>query len=440
MQTEAEAFLKRIRAFPDDDPPRLIFADWLEEQGDSAGPAWGSDRAKFIRVQIALARLAEEDADPTVADSPGRAERDETRKRLREAENELLAAHEAEWTAPFRVRGLASGAVFRRGFVEKVNVEARTFAHRAPELFEAGPLRHVQLLNIGESYAAALQCPFLGRLNALTVHGQHKGEPLARAVARSPYLTGLKSLALTRNRFEDGAAELLASSPVLTNLEELDLSENELGETGAWALAASPHLANVRRLELSGNRVGPGGAEVLAGSERLASLCRLGLAGNEVGTARLHSLVRAHDLLRLPTLVLSANAVTAAGLLRILTRPPGPTEPGAVRLREIDLSHNELGNEGARVLAASPHLAGLKVLRLAGCGIGDHGARALAESPHLNQLVSLDLGNNPIGDPGFRTFLTTPHMRGLRNLVTPTAGVSAALYLTLGNRYNRNRG
>ena len=41
-----------IIAHPDDDTPRLIFADWLEEKGDSA-------RAEFIRVQIDRARLPE---------------------------------------------------------------------------------------------------------------------------------------------------------------------------------------------------------------------------------------------------------------------------------------------------------------------------------------------------------------------------------------------
>ncbi len=46
----AEAFLEAIIGRPDDDGPRLAYADWLDERGDAA-------RAEFIRVQIALARL-----------------------------------------------------------------------------------------------------------------------------------------------------------------------------------------------------------------------------------------------------------------------------------------------------------------------------------------------------------------------------------------------
>lgn len=43
-----EIALAEIMASPEDDVPRLIFADWLEEHGDEA-------RAEFIRVQVELA-------------------------------------------------------------------------------------------------------------------------------------------------------------------------------------------------------------------------------------------------------------------------------------------------------------------------------------------------------------------------------------------------
>ncbi len=416
--TEAEAFLQRIRAFPDDDTPRLIFADWLEEQG------WGVARAQLIRVQVALARLADEP--------------DAVRDRLREAERDLLDAHREEWAAPFR--GLATGLEFRRGFVEEAKVAARTFVRRAHELFAAGPVRHLHLLDVGSSLDAALRCPYLSRLSALTVYAQHAGEPLARAVAGSGHLSGLKALHLGRNRLEDDAADHLAGSAVLAGLEVLDLSENELGETGAGALAASPHLGGLRRLELAGNRLGPAGAEILGASERLAGLERLGLSGNEVGAARVFTLTRASELLRVPELDLAGNGLTAEGLRVLLTRPPGPADPAAVRVRELDLGHNPgLGDDGARVLAGCPHLAGLRVLRLADCGVGNDGARALAESPHLDRLTTLDLSNNPVGNAGFRAFLDTPHLRSLSRLTVPTLGVSARVSRALDARFRRGR-
>src|SRR4051812_46175401 len=51
---KAAGFLDDITAHPDDDNPRLIYSDWLEDQGDVA-------RAEFIRVQIERTRLPEWD-------------------------------------------------------------------------------------------------------------------------------------------------------------------------------------------------------------------------------------------------------------------------------------------------------------------------------------------------------------------------------------------
>jgi len=48
--TPEHAFLEAIKEEPDDDGLRLIFADWLEENGQP-------HRAEFIRTQVALARM-----------------------------------------------------------------------------------------------------------------------------------------------------------------------------------------------------------------------------------------------------------------------------------------------------------------------------------------------------------------------------------------------
>ena len=72
---EADAFLATILENPDDDAPRLVFADWLDEHGDS-------ERAEFIRVQIELAH------GPTEA---------HRRSFLKRREKDLLQAHRKEW-------------------------------------------------------------------------------------------------------------------------------------------------------------------------------------------------------------------------------------------------------------------------------------------------------------------------------------------------------
>jgi uncharacterized protein (TIGR02996 family) len=86
--SDADALLAAIRAAPDDDAPRLIYADWLEEHGQPG-------RAEFIRVQCELARN----------DSPT----------LRQREAELLAAHHDAFAGSLAAPGLRFR--FRRGFV-----------------------------------------------------------------------------------------------------------------------------------------------------------------------------------------------------------------------------------------------------------------------------------------------------------------------------------
>src|SRR5438105_15368274 len=93
-----EAFLNDIIANPDEDGPRLVFADWLDDNGDPA-------RAEFIRLQCERARLPPD--DPRSLDLELRV-------------GELLGAHEPRWRAPLpKLPGITWGG-FERGFVNHV--------------------------------------------------------------------------------------------------------------------------------------------------------------------------------------------------------------------------------------------------------------------------------------------------------------------------------
>src|SRR5262245_37079412 len=52
---EEEGLLQEIVTHPEDDAPRLVYADWLEDHGQP-------QRAEFIRLQIEVARI--EEAEP----------------------------------------------------------------------------------------------------------------------------------------------------------------------------------------------------------------------------------------------------------------------------------------------------------------------------------------------------------------------------------------
>jgi uncharacterized protein (TIGR02996 family) len=73
------ALLRESKECPEDDAPRLVLADWLEEHGDS-------ERAEFLRLQLRLA--------PGSAFSPGE------RRRLENRVSELFDRHGGAWLGP----------------------------------------------------------------------------------------------------------------------------------------------------------------------------------------------------------------------------------------------------------------------------------------------------------------------------------------------------
>src|SRR5436190_8785610 len=122
------AFLEAVIETPADDAPRLVYADWLEDNGDPA-------RAEFIRAQIAREKTPH--YDPQWA-------------RLRDRERELEKAHRAEWLAP--LRRLEDRKVkeedrweFERGFAQRATMSARTFLRHGAALVHSTPLRWLHL-------------------------------------------------------------------------------------------------------------------------------------------------------------------------------------------------------------------------------------------------------------------------------------------------------
>jgi hypothetical protein len=105
-------------------------------------------------------------------------------------------------------------------------------------------------------------------------------------------------------------------------------------------------------------------------------------------------------------------------------------------VRDLDLGHNDIQDEGAWMLASCRYLSDLRSLRLTACQIGDAGLSALATSPYLGQLTLLDVTNNPIGDVGIRSVLESSGLRSLQRLIHPGAGISFRTQLDVLKRYN----
>ncbi len=226
-----EAFLADIVANPDDDTPRLVYADWLDENGQP-------ERAEFIRTQIRREGLKWKD--------PERAE-------LLKRETELLALHADEWLRHLpewarqggdRLAEYADDCHgFRRGFLQGVSApdNVATFLKDAPKVFAREPITHLYLA----------ERDFLPRLGG------------------SPQLLGLTGLQFSHYTLEDYGTRLLARLPAMPRLRFLWLYKQEMGDSGLRALARWPGLATVRDLQLGFNYFQAPGLKALMASPHL---------------------------------------------------------------------------------------------------------------------------------------------------------------------------
>jgi uncharacterized protein (TIGR02996 family) len=241
MSADRAAFLRAIADRPDDDLPRLVYADWLDEHGEPA-------RAEFIRVQCELARLRRD--DPRVAE-------------LRRREDELLAAHEADWR-PGPFDGLTLGS-FLRGFIRELTVTRfEAFPAGIEKIAPVHPIAYLRIDRMRPAeFRRLAQAEPLSTVGVQDVSGGTISNAAVRAFVLSPYLGNLWALYLNGSPVGDVGAQSIADAPTLAGLRTLSFRNCRLTDTGAEALAASVHLTGLTRLYVSGNRIGDEGLALL---------------------------------------------------------------------------------------------------------------------------------------------------------------------------------
>jgi uncharacterized protein (TIGR02996 family) len=390
---EDRAFLEAIRESPEDDTPRLVYADWLDDHDDPA-------RAAFIRVQCELAGLP---------DTGRRAE-------LEARERELLAANRRAWLGPLDRELQYSHCAFRRGFPEDLTVRPKTVVKLAEEFDARVPAGRV------------------------TLHGGF-GDPAMRALADCPSLGWVRGLKYEHPRVTEAGLEMIGNSPNLTHLAELSVQFADFTTDGLLALTTSPHRTalrglalhrlswqgqkspdtapaftaqgvrvHLRSLSLHGLELGPVGAAVLAGTRNLAEVKELDLVLNKLGDEGALALARTPHLRGLSRLVLQTNGLTSRSVQELADSPL------LEGIRSLNLGVNQVGDEGAEALAASPRLGALRQLLLFSARISDRGAEALAASPHLANLTVLFLGGNPLTDRGSQALFDSPYLQRLEHI------------------------
>jgi uncharacterized protein (TIGR02996 family) len=325
-----EAFLADIRAAPDDDFPRMIYADWLEDNGgDEAERA----RGRFIRLQCQAEKLPENSAE---------------RNDLTRQAAALEKKHARAWLGLLaEIRGTDSQTPFRRGLPLHLFVTPGKFVNRKVQatlrqsMVRAGVLR-------------------------LVLYGSTKRPGLVLA---SDALNVLSSLDWTDAKLQNDGMQLLARCPHLGGLRALEISKPGCNNQGLAFLAASQGLAAVEEFTLAGCIWGgpqafhldDGGFVKLLESDAMPRLWHLGMSGGRWGARSGQPLTR----------LLQCRALE--------------------RITSLDLSENYLADEWARKLAECQRLRNLRKLHLAVHQITDVGVLALLDSPHLQNLDYLGL-------------------------------------------------
>lgn len=226
-----EALFQAILEAPDDDTPRLIYADWLDEYGDP-------DRAEFIRGQVALAKQE-------AADARGKA--------LAKRVKALWTAHRAEWLAdlPEGLRARKNLA-YHRGFFEELHLPLTIWQAHAAQLFARCPIVRLRLSGRLDrrKLAPLVVVPELKRLRELSLEGATFHEPLKtlQLLFDTPFFANIVRLNLAGCAFSSRELSVLLKSPLATHLRSLDLSGTAIGPTGVQSLlttAALPALTEV---------------------------------------------------------------------------------------------------------------------------------------------------------------------------------------------------
>ena len=171
MTDDEHTFIRAATADPDDDTIRLVYADWLDEQGDEVH----SSHAAFVRLQVRRSRT-----DPF---DPERAE-------LVEQEVACLQMHKRAWNGRvhrFLIRSgftervdARRGAIrewgYHRGMIAHVSVGAQALVTHADSVFALGPIQRVRLANWWDAdwqRDAVRLSPFVSRLKVVAPVGAY---------------------------------------------------------------------------------------------------------------------------------------------------------------------------------------------------------------------------------------------------------------------------
>jgi uncharacterized protein (TIGR02996 family) len=387
--TEEQALRAAVVAQPDDDLPRLAFADFLDDAGSTMHAQW-------IREQVALA------GQPCTAPANMIFHRRFSGRSPHEPA--LIFPHDG---TPTHCCTLHPGFATRRGFA--YGMHATVQPQLTKELRHLLTVEPIALLALGSGNAEQLEeiaaLPEMKRLHRLSFEGLSLPIETLRVLRESPHLCGVTSLLFQHGNSPAWPAMLqdLMDSTLGQQLTEISASFGMADNAEEMFEVLS--TAQLDSLSLRDFAIHAQATRGTAFQQTIQRLHTLKLPGNglaDIGTEALTAACQRLEVLDLSHNQLTEHAVTALVAC-----------PGFHSLRHLNLSGNRLGFEALRRLVRHDRWPRLQVLDLANTQCDDASVRAITGSPVWPNLVAIDLLGNPIAERGVERLIHAPLPRDL---------------------------
>lgn len=381
-ESDQERFLTEILANPADRDVRLVFADWLEEQGNARG--------ELIRLQIQLEKMKASDRGYAT---------------LRKKERALFNEY-----PPYGDRPGISGWEYRAGFVEKIEMTLTAFLRNATEVFEHSPVQHVTLKAKSKKLDRIAQMPELSRLRSIELRSNELGNAGLRTLLSSPHLTNLESLTIYSNGISNEGVTFLSQLPNLKSLTELKIAWNEIDDKATAAIVDSQTLGEITSLRLDGDFTDQT-LRLIAGSPRFRNLKKLTLNGDYSNELRAPAIsgFSERGLEALSTGVFD-TPIEELAFQRNLRRGFAKAFENSARLSSVKrLILGWCAIEDDDIVLMARYLRNVEEMHLEGNRISTRGANALSESPLLENLQKLYLTDNSITAAGVHALVDSPY-------------------------------
>lgn len=224
---ERRAFLDEFIEHPDDDVPRLIYADWLDEQGDARG--------EFIRVQCELAQT--DRLSPDFYELTDRSEK-------------MLDEFGSEWATELKqnVRKVA----FHRGFIDTITMIARLFVSEGEQLVNTIPIHWLRFTNIKGLGKKLAESPALRRLRYLDLSSLKIPIEDFTKLLQAPHLNNMLGINLSHLglQLDKQMGQAISTMTAAPTLRELHLGSDLSGAGFDKALLAGDGFPVLRSLSL----------------------------------------------------------------------------------------------------------------------------------------------------------------------------------------------